>query len=140
MSKLLLILILFPCFIFGQQTINDSIQINGTYRNFITYVPSIYQPTQPTPLIFNLHGRTSTAWEQMWYGDFRNIADTANFIIVHPQGLLDNNGVTHWNLGQSNIDDIGFLNSFNIKLQYQFRSNIFNRNVKWRIYELLFSV
>ena len=111
MRKLILILICFPCFIFGQQTINDSMLINGTYRNFITYIPSIYNSSQPTPLIFNLHGMTSTAWQQMWYGDFRDIADTANFIIVHPQGLLDNTGVTHWNLGQSNIDDIGFLNS-----------------------------
>ena len=111
MRKLLLILICFPCFIFGQQTINDSILINGAYRNFITYVPSIYSSSQATPLIFNLHGRTGTAWGQMWHGDFRDIADTANFIIVHPQGLLDNTGVTHWNLGQSNVDDIGFLNS-----------------------------
>jgi len=124
MNKLLLILILFPCFIFGQQTINDSILINGTYRNFITYVPSIYQPSQPTPLIFNLHGRTSTAWQQMWYGDFRDIADTANFIIVHPQGLLDNTGVTHWNLGQSNIDDIGFLNSLYSHLVSNYNINL----------------
>jgi polyhydroxybutyrate depolymerase len=124
MNKLLLILILFPCFIFGQQTINDSILINGIYRNYITYVPSIYQPSQPTPLIFNLHGRTSTAWQQMWYGDFRDIADTANFIIVHPQGLLDNTGVTHWNLGQSNIDDIGFLNSLYSHLVSNYNINL----------------
>ena len=124
MNKLLLILILFPCFIFGQQTINDSILINGIYRNYITYVPSIYQPSQPTSLIFNLHGRTSTAWQQMWYGDFRDIADTANFIIVHPQGLLDNTGVTHWNLGQSNIDDIGFLNSLYSHLVSNYNINL----------------
>ena len=111
MRKQLLILIFLPYFSIGQRTINDSILINGIYRSFITYVPSIYQPLQSTPLVFNLHGRTSSAWQQMWYGDFRDIADTANFIIVHPQGLIDNSGVTHWNLGQSNIDDIGFLNS-----------------------------
>lgn len=111
MKKLLYLFFLSPVFLFGQQTINDSIYCNGTYRHFITYIPSIYQSSEPTPLVFNLHGRTSTAWQQMWYGDFRDIADTANFIIVHPQGLLDNTGVTHWNLGQSSIDDIGFLNS-----------------------------
>ncbi len=111
MRNFFYILFFFPLTIFGQQTINDSILINGTYRHFITYIPSIYQPSQPTPLVFNLHGRTSNAFQQMWYGDFRDIADTANFIIVHPQGLLDNTGVTHWNLGQSTVDDIGFLNS-----------------------------
>jgi polyhydroxybutyrate depolymerase len=46
----------------------------------------------------------------MWYGDFRTIADTANFIIVHPMGTTDNTGVTHWNVGWggSTVDDIGF--------------------------------
>lgn len=110
MNKLLYLFFLSPAFLFGQQTINDSIYCNGIYRHFITYIPSIYQPSEPIPLVFNLHGRSSTAWQQMWYGDFRDIADTANFILVHPQGLLDNTGVTHWNLGQSTIDDIGFLN------------------------------
>ena len=111
MRTLFYILFFLPLALLGQQTINDSILINGNYRHFITYIPSIYQPSQTTPLVFNLHGRTSNAFAQMWYGDFRDIADTANFIIVHPQGLLDNTGVTHWNLGQSTIDDIGFLKS-----------------------------
>ena len=110
--------------IFGQQTIPDSIFINGTYRHFIIYIPDIYDSVEPTPLVFNLHGRTSNAASQMWYGDFRDIADTANFIIVHPQGLLDFTGVTHWNLGQSTVDDIGFLDS----LYYQLVS-IYNINL-----------
>ena len=109
MKKLLVILICFPCFIFGQQTINDSILINGIYRQFIIYVPSIYKSSHPTPLIFNFHARNSNAFKQMRYGDFRKISDTANFIILHPQGLKDNSGVTHWSLGHSKIDDIGFL-------------------------------
>ena len=109
MKKLFVILICFPCFIFGQQTINDSILINGIYRQFIIYVPSIYKSSQPTPLIFNFHARNSNACKQMRYGDFRKISDTANFIILHPQGLKDNSGVTHWSLGHSKIDDIGFL-------------------------------
>ena len=111
MRILFLILLFFSNFGFGQQTISDSININGIYRNFIIYIPSINQPSQPCPLVFNLHGKTGTSLGQMWYGDFRDIADTANFIIVHPQGLLDINGDTHWNLGQSTVDDIGFLNS-----------------------------
>ena len=124
MRNFLYILFFFPLSLFGQETINDSILVNGDYRHFITYIPSIYHPSQITPLVFNLHGRTSNSFEQMWYGDFRDIADTANFIIVHPQGLLDNTGVTHWNLGQSTVDDIGFLNS----LYYYIVSN-YNINV-----------
>lgn len=46
----------------------------------------------------------------MAYGDFRPIADTAGFIIVHPQGTIDNEGNTHFNVGWggSNTDDVGF--------------------------------
>jgi polyhydroxybutyrate depolymerase len=46
----------------------------------------------------------------MFYGDFRNIADTANFLVVHPQGTLDNNNVNHFNVGWggSTVDDVGF--------------------------------
>ena len=63
------------------------------------------------PLVLNFHGYTGDADGQMWYGDFRSIADTAGFIVAHPQGtLLD--GATHWNVGgwttSSRVDDVGF--------------------------------
>jgi polyhydroxybutyrate depolymerase len=99
-----------PLLAFSQQTINDSIISNGVYRHFITYIPAINQPSESVPLLFNLHGRTATSNGAMWNADFRDIADTANFIIVHPQGLIDSSGVTHWNYGQSNVDDISFFN------------------------------
>ena len=62
------------------------------------------------PLVFNFHGYTSNATEQMWYGDFRPIADTAGFIIVHPEGTLDNTNMTHFNVGfgGSTVDDVSF--------------------------------
>jgi len=112
MKRLLLILLCLPMIGYGQQIINDSIySFNGTYRSFTLYIPAMYNSSQPTPLVFNLHGRTGTSLAAMYHADFRDIADTANFIIVHPQGLLDSSGLTHWNYGQTNIDDISFLNS-----------------------------
>ena len=116
---------LFSVSVFGQQTLNDSLLVDGIYRHFITYIPSTYQQSQATPLVFNFHGRTSSAQAQMWYGDFRNIADTANFILVHPQGLLDNTGVTHWNIGQSTVDDIGFINAL-----YQYVLSNYNIDIE----------
>lgn len=84
---------------------------DGQQRSYMLYVPEIYAADTPVPLVFNFHGYTSNASEQMFYGDFRSIADTANFIIVHPQGTLLN-GVTHWNVGGwtlgSTVDDVGF--------------------------------
>jgi polyhydroxybutyrate depolymerase len=46
----------------------------------------------------------------MFYGDFRPIADTAGFLLVQPQGTLDQLGSTHWNVGWggSTVNDIGF--------------------------------
>jgi polyhydroxybutyrate depolymerase len=125
--KKIIFLLLFPNILFSQQIIQDSIIHSNIYRSYILYVPSSYSPNNSVPLVFNLHGRTSNSWAQMIYGDFRKIADTANFIIVHPQGLLDNTGVTHWNIGQSNVDDIGFLNSLYLHILSNY--NIDNNKV-----------
>lgn len=97
--------------IFSQQTINGSIMHDNIERDYILYVPEIYSDDTPVPLVFNFHGYTSNAEQQMAYGDFRSIADTANFIVVQPQGTLLN-GITHWNVGGftlgSTTDDVGF--------------------------------
>lgn len=115
MKKIILILSIFylPTLIFGQQTINGSIIHDGLQRDFILYVPENYTADNAVPLVFNFHGYTSNANEQMNYGDFRSIADTAGFIIVHPNGTVDNLGNTHWNVGwgTSTVDDIGFTES-----------------------------
>ena len=95
----------------AQETIESSIMHDDLVREYTLYVPASYTGDEAVPLIFNFHGFGSNAFEQMWYGDFRAIADTAGFLLVHPQGTeLD--GVTHWNVGGwtvgSTIDDVGF--------------------------------
>ena len=108
-----LFLLITPLLSFGQQTIYDSIYVGGLQRQFILYVPASYHPGTPVPLVLNFHGYTSNAYEQMFYGDFRPIADTAGFIVVHPMGTLDILGTPHWNVGWglSQVDDIGFTNA-----------------------------
>ena len=48
--------------------------------------------------------------------------DTLNFIIVHPQGLLNNSGETHWNVGQlgTSINDVDFISKLidSLSLEY----------------------
>ncbi|MFC1502511.1 T9SS type A sorting domain-containing protein [bacterium] len=84
---------------------------DGIERDYILYVPVNYTGAASVPLVFNFHGYGSNANDQMWYGDFRSIADTTGFLIVHPQGTLLN-GITHWNVGGwtigSTADDVGF--------------------------------
>ena len=96
---------------YSQQTINGSITHDGMQRDYILYVPDSYTGASSVPIVFNFHGLGSNANEQMWYGDFRSIADTSGFLIVHPEGTLYN-GSAHWNVGGftvgSTVDDVGF--------------------------------
>jgi len=96
----------------GQTTISGSINHDGGVRTYQLYVPSSYQQGTPVPLVFNLHGYGSNNSQQMLYGDFRSIADTANFLIVAPQGLNDVNNTAHWNAEWgTGVDDVGFLSA-----------------------------
>lgn len=95
-------------------TITGSIMSGGISRTYRLYIPSIYSTSNPPcPLIINMHGYTSTASQQQSYSNFMPIADTANFLMVYPQGTLDNNGITFWNAGVNNglVDDLGFLSN-----------------------------
>ncbi len=102
-------LFLFISISYSQQTINGSITHGGLTRTYILYVPASYSASTPAPLVFNFHGYTSNATEQMFYGDFRPIADTAGFLLIHPMGTLDGSGQPYWNSGWGGtVDDIGF--------------------------------
>jgi len=111
-TKILLLLLGFTFPISAQQTINGSIIHDGIQRNYILYIPEIYDGSTAVPLVLNFHGYGSNATQQMFYGDFRNIADTEGFILVHPEGTLLN-GDQFWNVGfpgttSITIDDVGF--------------------------------
>ncbi len=98
---------------YGQQTIDGSIMFDGRVRTYILYVPANYSAETPVPLVLNFHGYGSNAFEQMHYGDFRPIADTAGFIVVQPMGTVDLIGSTHWNVGwgTSSLNDVSFTNA-----------------------------
>jgi len=111
-TKILLLLLGFTFPISAQQTINGSITHDGIQRNYILYIPEIYDGSTAVPLVLNFHGYGSNATQQMFYGDFRDIADTEGFLLVHPEGTLSN-GDQFWNVGfpgntSSTIDDVGF--------------------------------
>ena len=96
----------------AQQTINGTITHDNINRDYILYIPASYNPSTPVPLVFCFHGYSSNANSNYAYTNFRSIADTAGFIVVHPQGTLDNTGTSHWNVGGwtigSTVDDVGF--------------------------------
>ena len=67
-------------------TYDDSLNSGGVFRTYKVYKPSVYDGTNAVPLLLNFHGLGSNNNEQMLGADFRGIADTANFIMVLPNG------------------------------------------------------
>ncbi len=117
MKKIILALVaLIPLSFFSQLT-THSWDFDGETREYLMYIPSIYDGSTPVPVVFCLHGLGDNM------NNFANIgmnyvADTANFIVITPQALVDNlSGSTAWNSGASafgyvlngSVDDIGFL-------------------------------
>ncbi len=89
-NYLLIVGILISSFVYSQRgtTIPGSFTVGGTMRTYTIYVPKIYDSLNiPVPLVFNVHGLSGTCDKQTTAEDFRKIADTANFILVLPQGL-----------------------------------------------------
>lgn len=95
---------------YAQQTINATLEHDSLTREYIIYLPADYSESEKLPMVFNFHGFTSDAVSQMFYGDFREIADREKFIVVHPQGTVQQaSGETYWNAQwDDGPDDIGF--------------------------------
>jgi polyhydroxybutyrate depolymerase len=110
-NAFLLAFLLSPGFAFAQTTLSATIQSGGLTREYLLYVPAAYTGAEPVPLVFNLHGYGSYNLQQIFYGEFRPIADTANFLLAVPNGTLDASGQRYWSVGQAGatVDDVGFL-------------------------------
>lgn len=96
----------------SQNLVSGSIQHGGITRTFQYYVPAIYNSNTSVPLVLNLHGYTSNASQQAAYTKFHEIADTANFITVYPDGTIQSTtNQRFWNFGiyGETVDDKGFL-------------------------------
>lgn len=106
---------------FGQSTISKTITHSTGVRSYQLYVPASYDGNTSVPLVFNLHGYGSNNTQQMAYGNFKPIADTANFLIVAPQGLNDGTGTSHWNAQWgTGVNDVSFISDLidSISLDY----------------------
>jgi polyhydroxybutyrate depolymerase len=65
----------------------DGIRVAGEDRAFLTYLPSGYAPGIQMPLVLNLHGRGSTALDQIEISQWHVKAEDHGFIVVSPQAL-----------------------------------------------------
>lgn len=106
----------------GAQTIVDNISWDGLDRSYRIYLPAGYEDGMSLPLVFNFHGFTSNATQQQFYSEMDKVADTANFLVVYPQGIDD-----AWNVGWtfgSTADDVGFTNALIDTLHAQYNINL----------------
>ncbi len=110
-----LLLVICPLLLNAQELF--SFEHNGVEREYLLHLPNQLSPE--APLVFVLHGYTSSAQTISNYCGMTNIADLHGFAVCYPQGLRDLTGTTHWNahLTISNVDDIGFLSKLAIHLQ-----------------------
>ena len=112
--KKLLISLITPYILLSQIVTNETLIHNNIERSYLLYVPSNYTGVNSVPLVLNLHGYSSNAGEQLLYSEFYEIAETEDFILIHPEGTTDNMGFQFWNSGSqfwniNNTDDVGFL-------------------------------
>lgn len=91
-----------------------TISVNGTIRHARVHVPTSYDPQTPTPVVIDLHGRTSNGTQQEWLSHMIAKSDAAGFIAVHPESSTS---PTSWNSGagccdpaySEHVDDVGFI-------------------------------
>lgn len=126
-SIILSIIILSLAVLSAQQTNSETIVHDDLLREYIVYVPAVYDESIPTPLLFNFHGYRGQANIHMNSTGMRSVADTAGFILVYPQGS-QYFGSTHWNVGAWTIgttaDDIGFTSAMIDTLSSSYNINL----------------
>ena len=89
----------------GQETF----EYGGIERSYYIDVPGNLEPG--APLVFALHGYTSSAWNIRFYSGWTDVSEAEGVVVCYPQGTDDFIGSPHWNanLGISETDDHGFL-------------------------------
>ena len=123
MKRTLLLIFVFQFFaqLSFSQLINGNFVFDGINRTYSVYLPVSLQPDEAVPLLLALHGYTQNGAAMMAFSGFNAIADTANFIVVYPNGIGNS-----WNVGLSggsNADDVGFLLALVDTLHRQFNIN-----------------
>lgn len=118
MKKIFLILLAFYSITFlrSQTTIMDTFMFDGLQRDYLLYIPQVYNGSVAVPLVLNLHGRGSNAGEQNLYGNFHPQADADNFLIVIPNSTIIG-GTKLWNSSiiptgtAGYVDDVSYLSA-----------------------------
>jgi poly(3-hydroxybutyrate) depolymerase len=88
-----------------------SIEFGGMTRTFLVHVPPKYDGKTPVPLVFDLHGFSSTGPGQLGISGFGPVADMNNFIVVAPNGYMNSwdGDIAYGAAYQMKLDDVGLM-------------------------------
>ncbi len=102
-------------------TTTVNITSSGQTREFISYVPSSYDPATPTPLLFMMHGLLSSAASAAApNGPYRwqTLADQEGFIVLFPNSYQDDS----WDMNQADANFVRDMIDWSIK-NYNIRTS-----------------
>ena len=107
MKRILLFTFLFTCFSAANSQQLYSFIFDGIERTYRVHLPDNYNENENYPLVINMHGAGSNSFEEEFYTEFDQVADTAGIVMVYPDGV--NN---LWNIFQDGgVDDVGFISA-----------------------------
>lgn len=123
----LYLLIVLLCFGLTAQAqfVYEIIDFDGLSRRYTVYLPTNYDNTTAMPVVMNFHGFGSNSSQQSLYTAMNEVADTAGFIVVYPDGI----GAA-WNSfgasfpGSSTADDVGFINVMLDQINYDYNIDL----------------
>ena len=83
---------------------------SGEKREYLTYVPSTYERSKPTPLVISMHGAGLWGATQRDVSQWNREADRHGFIVVYPSGV-GGKGVRIWSVqpGPRLLKDVRFI-------------------------------
>ncbi len=96
-----------------QEPFDKQIMHNNIQREYLLYIPKIYDSSQSTPIVFSLHGAGGSKESQYQLSEFHFIAERENFILVTPEATARRGALTFWNQTNSSngADDVGFIDT-----------------------------
>ena len=136
MNKIILIYLAVVLFLFNGSLFSESNFLPFTgekklthqelERSYFLHVPEDLQ--ENAPLIVVIHGYTGTAEGIMKYSRMNDLADENGFVVVYPQGTVDSQENTFFNVGysfnaSSKVDDVSYIRALVIHLQTTYQAS-----------------
>jgi len=93
------------------------LDVDGTKRKYLLYVPASVTKEKPAPLLLVFHGGGGHDYNMPRFTGFDELAGAHGFLVAYPDSVN-----THWNDGRalSTADDVGFVRALIAKVKRDF--------------------